>query len=452
MPDALSGQPLPDAVRPAPDAGKRARVGWAMFDWAQQPYFMMVVGFLFGPWFAAEFFESPARGQAVYGAAIALTGLGIAVLSPIVGSAVDAGRNPKVWLGALAVPFVIACCGLWFAAPGSLAFAPWVVAALVVSGVSTELSINTANSMLPYVAQPGKVGDLSGWSTGLGYIGGLVAVLVALALAPLLGLSEARGETARVAGPLSGLWYLLFVAPVFLWVPRPPAGDPDAAGRPLHVLWTTIKTLPGNRTMLFFLLGRMLLSDGANAAGAFGPVLARGLFGWTTLEVSVFGLMLALLAGVSSWLAGRLDDRIGSKRSLLLFTVILAVAVCGFGLIEADRLFFVLPVDPPVPGDGVWFSTASERLFIAFGVLIGISFGPTGAILRTWMARLAPPGEEGRWFGLFGLSGRATSFVAPALISVLTRATDDQRVVVPVVLAFLAAGGAFLLLTPPERR
>lgn len=423
-----------------------------MFDWAQQPYFMMVVGFLFGPWFAAEFFDTPARGQSVYGLAIALTGLGIAVLSPVVGSAVDAGRNPKTWLGALAVPFAIACCGLWFAEPGSAGLAAWIVLALIVSGVTTELSINTANSMLPYVAQPGKLGSLSGWSTGLGYFGGLVAVMVALGLAPLLGLSEERGETARIAGPLAGAWYLLFVAPVFLFTPRPPPAAPDAAGRPLHVLWTTLKGLPANRTMLFFLLGRMLLSDGANAAGAFGPVLARGLFGWTTIEVAVFGLLLALLAGVSCWLSGRLDDRIGSKKSLLIFTAILALAVCGFGVIEADRLFFSIPVTPPVPGDGVWFSTASERLFIAFGVLIGISFGPTGSVLRTWMARLAPPGEEGRWFGLFGLSGRATSFVAPALISALTAAVGDQRVVVPVVLGFLAAGAAFLLLTPGERR
>ena len=88
----------------------------------------------------------------------------------------------------------------------------------------------------------------------------------------------------------------------------------------------------------------MLLGDGANAAGAFGPVLARGLFGWTTMEVGIFGLMLAFLAGVSCWVSGRFDDRFGSKRTLLGFTALLAFAVCGFGVIEPDRLFFSIPV------------------------------------------------------------------------------------------------------------
>ena len=443
---AAAGHTLPQA---APST-RKGRVSWALFDWAQQPYFMMVVGFIFGPWFAAEFFGDPVRGQATYGLAIALTGAGIALLSPLIGAAIDARRNPKTWLAILAVPFLLGCIGLWFAEPGVLWLAPWIVLAIVASGVATELSINTANAMLPYVAAPGRLGELSGWSTGLGYFGGLIATVIALfALPPLLGLDEATGETARIVGPLSAVWYAVFILPAFLFVPPPP---PAAhVERPLAVLWATIRSLPKNRTMLFFLIGRMLLGDGANAAGAFGPVLARGLFGWSTIEVGIFGLLLAFLAGASCWVSGRLDDRFGSKRTLLAVTALLAVAVCGFGLIQADRIFFVIPVTRPTPGDGVMFSTVSERLFIGCGVLIAISFGPTGSVLRTWMARLAPPGEEGRWFGLFGLSGRATAFAAPALIASLTAALGDQRVVVPVVLVFLAAAAVFLVRVPAAR-
>jgi UMF1 family MFS transporter len=264
----------------------------------------------------------------------------------------------------------------------------------------------------------------------------------------LLGLDEARGESARIVGPLAAVWYLVFIVPLFLFVPKPP---PLARleGSPLSELWTTLKGLPRNRMMLTFLLGRMLVGEGTNAAGLFGPVLAKGLFGWSVTETGVFGLVLALVAGVSSWAAGELDDRLGSKRTVLMFAALLATAVVGFALIEPDRLFGVA-VAPAAPGDGL-FASPAERAFIACGILIGVAFGPIGAVLRTWMARLAPPGEEGRWFGLFALSGRASSFFVPTLIGVLTAITNDQRVLIPVVLAFLLAGAAFLVVTPGNR-
>lgn len=442
----LPGQPLSP---PAPDAGPRARISWAFFDWAQQPYNMLVVGFVFGPYFAADFIGDPVRGQSLLGYAIGSSGLLIVLLSPLVGASIDSRRNPKTWMAMLAVPFVLACAVLWWAAPGALALTPLILFALVAASTSTELSITAANSMLPYVAQPGRMGRLSGWATGLGYFAGLVSVALALFVLPdLLGLDEARGESARIVGPLAAIWYLVFVIPLLLFVPPPP---PMARleGTPLSELWTTLRGLPRNRMMLTFLIGRMLVGEGTNAAGLFGPILAKGLFGWSVTETGVFGLVLALVAGLSSWASGHLDDRFGSKRTVLAFAALLSIAVIGFAAIEADRLFGIA-VAPATPGDGM-FASAAERAFFACGVVIGIAFGPIGAVLRTWMARLAPPGEEGRWFGLFALSGRASSFFVPTLIGALTAATGDQRVLVPVVLTFLLTGAAFLLATPGRR-
>lgn len=439
-----------DAAAPPPSVtSRRARISWAFFDWAQQPYNMLVVGFVFGPYFASDFVGNPVRGQSMLGFAIGLSGLMIVLLSPLVGASIDSRRNPKTWLAALSVPFVIACAVLWQAEPGATALLPLIFFALVAASTCTELSITAANSMLPYVAEPGRMGRLSGWSTGLGYFAGLVSVALALFILPdLLGLDEALGESARVVGPLAALWYLLFIVPLLLFVPRPPPIG-RLEGGPLSELWATLRGLPRNRMMLTFLIGRMLVGEGTNAAGLFGPVLAKGLFGWSVTETGMFGLVLALVAGVSAWAAGELDDRLGSRRTVLMYAGLLALAVVGFALIEADRLFGVA-VPPSTPGDGL-FASPAERAFIACGVVIGIAFGPIGAVLRTWMARLAPVGEEGRWFGLFALSGRASSFFVPTLIGVLTAATGDQRVLVPVVLVFLLTGTAFLLLTPGNR-
>ena len=435
------------------DAGDRARFSWALFDWAQQPYNALIIGFVFGPYFVREFVGDPVQGQALYGYAVAAMGLFIAVLNPLLGAAVDTGRNPKTWLAGLSVPFVIGACGLWLAAPGALHLAPLVLAALVVSGVATELTVTIANTMLPYLARPGQLGRLSGSGWAMGYFAALAALFLFLfAFAwpeqPWLGLNKAQGEDDRIAGPLVAVWYLAFVLPLFLFVPPPPLGRPG--GRPLRELGRLLRGLPRDRDRGGFLIGRMLLADGANAAGTFGPVIAAGLFGWTSSETGIFGILLAAVAGLSVWLSGRLDDRIGSKRTVLIFTGVLMLGVGGIGLIGADRLFFSLAVAPPQPGDGLFASTG-ERLYLVFGMLIGIAFGPVGAGPRTWMARLAPPGEEGRWFGLFGLAGRATSFAAPALIAVLTSATGDQRAAVPVVLGFLALALLVLVRVPATR-
>ena len=437
---------MTEAAHP-PVASRRARVSWAFFDWAQQPYNMLVVGFVFGPYFASDFIGDPVRGQSLLGYALGASGLLIVLLSPLLGAAIDSRRNPKTWLAVLSVPFVLACALLWQAAPGAAALAPLIMLALVIASTSTELSITAANSMLPYVAEPGRMGRLSGWATGLGYFAGLVSVALAVyGLPPLLGLNDS--DTARLVGPLAALWYLVFILPLLLFVPPPPPSV-RLEGTAFSELWATLKGLPKNRMMLTFLIGRMLVGEGTNAAGLFGPVLAKGLFGWSVKETAVFGLVLALVAGLSSWAAGHLDDRFGSKRTVLAFTALLALAVAGFGAIEADRLFGIA-VPAAVVGDG-WFASPAERAFIACGVLIGLAFGPIGAVLRTWMARLAPPGEEGRWFGLFALSGRASSFFVPTLIGALTAATGDQRVLIPVVLTFLLAGAAFLLATPGRR-
>jgi hypothetical protein len=166
MHDAAAGHTLPQAAA----STRKARVSWALFDWAQQPYFMMIVGFIFGPWFAAEFFGDPVQGQATYGFAIAVTGLGIAVLSPYDRRRHRRSPQPQDLACGPGRALPAGCIGLWFAEPGVLWLAPWIVLAIVASGVATELSINTANAMLPYIAAPGRIGSLSGWSTGLGYL------------------------------------------------------------------------------------------------------------------------------------------------------------------------------------------------------------------------------------------------------------------------------------------
>jgi UMF1 family MFS transporter len=432
------------------DQGDRRRVAWAAYEWAQQPYWALIATFIFTPYFAAGFVGDAAKGQSLLGYAGAVSGLAIAILSPMVGANVDARRNPRAWLIGLAFPFVLASAALWWAAPGELSRIPLILACLVVAGVSAELGVTVMNALLPVVAKPGQVGRLSGTAWALAYVGALISLFIvlfcfSLPKVPMLGLSKALHEPDRIVGPMVALWFLAFAWPLMLIAPQPPSAG---GTKPLAELWETIRSLPSKPHMLRFLIGRMLLGDGISSFIAFGGVLAAGLFGWTTTQLGLYAILLSIAAGIGTFIGGRIDQKIGSKRTVLIATGVILFGATGVGLVGKDAIFFLIPVAPAQPG-GALFSSTPERMFLFFSLFVGLTFGPAQSSLRAWMAELAPAGETGRWFGLYALSGKATAFMAPLVIAIGTRLAGDQRIAVVVSALFMALG-ALVLMTAPR--
>ncbi|MBC7667902.1 MAG: MFS transporter [Gemmatimonadaceae bacterium] len=434
------------------DKGDRRRAAWALYEWAQQPYWALIATFIFTPYFAAGFIGDAARGQSLLGYAGAVAGLMIAVFSPLVGASVDARRNPRAWLIGLAVPFVLASAALWQAVPGDASRILPVLACLVVASVSAELSGSVMNALLPLVAKPGEVGRLSGSAWALAYVGALVTLFIVLLCfslpdVPMLGLSKALHEPDRIVGPLVAVWFLIFSWPLMITAPRPPATTTEK--KPLVELWATLRSLPGKPWMLRFLVGRMLIGDGISSFIAFGGVLAAGMFGWTTTQLGFYAIALSITAGIGTFIGGRIDQKLGSKATVLIATGVVLFGAFGVGMVGRDSLFFVLRVAPPVAG-GALFSSLPERVFLGFSLFVGLTFGPAQASLRAWMAQLAPAGESGRWFGLYALSGKATAFMAPLVIAVGTRWVGDQRVAVAVSALFMITGAVVLARVPRQ--
>jgi UMF1 family MFS transporter len=189
----------------------------------------------------------------------------------------------------------------------------------------------------------------------------------------------------------------------------------------------------------------MTYYDGLSAIFAFGGIYAAGTFGWEIQTLGVFGIILSVFAAVGAFLGGWMDDRVGSKRTILIAVAGLVAGTVASVSITADTVLFVIDVAPPVPGAAPFSSTA-EQVYLLAGILIGISGGPAQAASRTLMARLAPPSMITEFFGLYALSGKATSFIAPFAIALATSAAASQRAGLYVIVGFLAAG--FLLLLP----
>ena len=336
-----------------------------------------------------------------------------------------------------------------------------VVLALALFGVASaasEFAHVFNNAMLPSLVDDQRLGRLSGIGWAMGYVGGLVAlvaVLLALVLPaePMFGLDPAAHEPERMVGPIAAAWLAVFLVPFFLWTPDLPRSHVPlgrAAREGLRRLAETGRQGRRLGNIVRFLLARMLYHDGLTALTAFGGIYGAGVFGWGTTTLGLFAILLTVAAVPGTFAGGFLADRLGAKRSVVLAIGGLIVGAAGVLSVGPDRVLFVIEVLPPPP-DGGPFAGTAEKVFLAFGLLIGFCVGPAQAASRTLMARIAPPGMMTEFFGLYAFSGKATAFAAPLLISLVTSLADDQRTGLAVVLVLLGAGLALFLTVREER-
>jgi MFS transporter, UMF1 family len=465
--EAYSGEPgQPARLETAParvvgtPASRRAIAGWILFDWACQPFFTLVTTFVFAPYFASGLASNAVDGQALWGYATAAAGLTLAALAPVLGSIADARGPKKPWIATCGLVLVAACAVLWFAAPGTRHGIPVALVAFAVATVAAEVAAVFNNAMMPYLVPAERLGRLSGAGWATGYAGGLVSLVVVLGflaadprtgmtafgLEPLFGLDPALREGDRITGPLAAMWFVIFVVPLFVFTPDAPRTGrrlAEAVRRGLGQLGATAAEARRDGTIARFLLANMVYQDGLVALFAFGGIYGAGVFGWSTIELGFFGVLLTVTGTFGALVGGRLDDRLGAGRVILGALTILGLVCFAILSLGRDHVLFVVPVTPPVDGDGL-YGSLPEKLFLGLGLVIGAVAGPLQAASRSLLARLAPPVEAGRYFGLLALSGKVTSFLAPFLVAVATDVADTQAAGPAVLILFFATGAALL--------
>jgi MFS transporter, UMF1 family len=448
------------ASAPARYPPQRAVTAWLFFDWSAQPFFTLITTFVFAPFFASALAADPASGQAMWGYATGFAGLCIALLSPVLGGVADRTGPRKPWIAVFGALLVAGSGALWFAVPGSPYAVPIALTGFVVATIGAEFATTFNNAMMTRLVPPERLGWLSGTGWAIGYLGGLFSLAITLALlaadpttgrtlaglAPILGLDAAAREGDRFSGPLTALWFIVFVTPMFLLTPDAPRtgmGLAQAAGGGWTRLKATLAELPRLPSLGRFLLANMIYQDALVALFAFGGIYGAGVFGWQTIELGVFGILLTVTGTLGAWLGGKLDDRIGGKPVVLGAIGCLLLACLGILSLGRETVFFVISAAPATPGDGL-FASAPEQVYLALGLLIGLVAGPLQASSRSLMARLAPEGRTAEFFGLFALSGKVTSFMGPTLVALATTIFASQRAGLAVLVVFFLVGGVLL--------
>jgi UMF1 family MFS transporter len=343
----------------------------------------------------------------------------------------DRGGRRKPWLAVFTLLCVVATSLLWFIGP-SPGNVRWALTLFAIATLGFEFATVFYNAMLPDIVSDSYLGRVSGWGWGLGYLGGLVCLVLALlvfvqAAQPPFGLDRQTSEHIRATSLLVGLWYALFSLPVFLWTAdRPSKGSTFRAAvqEGLRTLAGTLGHVRRHRSVVRFLLAHMVYADGLVTLFAFGGIYAAGTFGMDFSEVIWFGIALNVTAGIGAALFAWVDDKAGSKPTILIALASL-VALGAVGVMAE-----------------------SKQTFWLFGMALGVFVGPAQAASRSMMARLAPRELQAEMFGLFALSGKATTFLGPLVLGAVTETFGSQRAGMASVLGFFLVG--FLLLLPVE--
>ncbi|MCG8522416.1 MAG: MFS transporter [Pseudomonadales bacterium] len=410
---------------------KRALWSWALYDWANSAFFTIILTFVFAQYFSVSVIQDEVAGTRAWGNIVGIAGVVIAILAPILGAIADQSGRRKPWLISFTLLCVISSAMLWTVTPDQSQF--WTAALWVGLGtLGAEFAFIFYNSMLPDLARPERTGRWSGWAWGLGYVGGIASLVVALygfieADGTFFNLDRDAAEHVRATFVLVAVWYLVFALPAFFFIPDRPStglslGAATRAG--LAQLKQSIAHVRQYRDIVRFLVARMLYTDGLATIFTFGGVYAAGTFNMSPTEVLQFAIALNVTAGLGALGFAWIDDALGGRNTILLSLV-------GLGC----SAFAILVVD-------------GATAFWIWGMILGIFVGPLQSASRSHLARVAPPHLQTQMFGLFAFSGKATAFAGPLLVGWVTSVTDSQRWGMSTILLFLLIGFVLMLKVP----
>ena len=394
---------------------------WALWRWGTQPFNSVILTFVFVSLYLTSAKFSPlaadqtpvacdnaannatayctglAQLASQWSAWNAVAGLLVLLFAPVLGARAEYTGGRKRWLLALTGLLALSQFLLVFVAPTPnwFAFGAITVAAGV---VIVEISGVQINAMLHDVSTPENRGRVSGLGWGLGYVGGVVVLLISVAVLTTswFGLAPDNGMSFRLIGVLTAVWTVVFSIPLAKDAPefRIKGAPKENFFHSYVVLISDMIALhKQSKPTFWFLLASAVYRDGLAGVFAFGGILAAQAFHFTSNEVMIFGLALVTISGVSTILAGRLDDNKGS-RWLIIVSLSLLVGMA----------LFVFA-----------FAFAGKIILWVGGALLSAAVGPAQSASRTLLARLTPKSMQGEIFGLYATTGEVTGVLHPAM-------------------------------------
>lgn len=420
------------------ESTRRERVAWCLYDFANSPFSTIIITFVYVNYFVGALVGDEVRGETLWSWMVAVSGVLIALLSPLVGSLADRRGLRRELLVATSIATVAFTALLWFPAPSMGEAAIWFALGLVMlANVGFEVAFALYNSFLPQLGNQATMGRLSGVAWAVGYFGGLVCLVVALlgfigvgGAAPWFAISTEGGAHVRATVLLVAGWFVLFALPMLVFVPERHGAlgaETRLLGGGVRAVLRTLAELRGYPDLLRLFIARLFYNDGLLAIFTLAALYMKTTLGMTLEQVMMVGIGSNVAAGVGALGFGFLEDRIGARRTIILSLVLLiGGAVVAFAF--------------PTPG-----------VFWVAACVMGLGMGPNQSSSRTLVARFIDPARSAEFYGLFALSGKATVWLGPALFALIRPHVEDQRIAFLPIVGLMVVG-LVLVLGVDERR
>jgi len=401
---------------------------WTMYDWANSAFATTVMAAIlpnyFGMYIATE------ASLTLWGYTVAIGSLIAALISPILGAIADFRGSKKTFMGFFVALGVVSTALMYLVdTPGD-----WLLASIlyIFGTIGFAGSLVFYDALLPHVAEPDEIDEVSARGYAMGYIGGgllllinVVMIFVGPRFLPNMAENDAVALMMRLSLSSVAVWWAVFSIPIFRHVKEPERkiekGEEDmnlvTAGFKRFV--ASLKDISKFRDLFLFLLAFFVYANGIGTiitmAVAFGTDLGFG----TTILIGTL-LMVQFVAAPFAILFGKISKKLGPKKtiyiSLLVYTLI---SIIGFLM-------------------------SKEWHFILLGFAVATVQGGSQALSRSLMGQLMPKSKSAEFFGFFSVSEKFNTVIGPILFSVINQVTGNSRLAIISLVVFFLAGIAIL--------
>ncbi|HML40859.1 MAG TPA: MFS transporter [Bellilinea sp.] len=367
---------------------RRERWAWYFYDFGNSAYAAVVLLAVYSAYFKNAVVGG-SEGTRMWGISVGIAMLVVAFLSPVLGTLADFAGSKKKFLFFFSILSIFFTAALFFVMPGDL-FTGMLF--FILAEIGYRAAQVFYNALLPEIATPEEMPKISGYGWAIGSFGGIVCLLIVLAMITLVG----GNFVTRLSFLVTAVFYLLSVLPTFLWLRE--RAEPQRLPQGVSYLkvamvrlGNTFKAVRNYKEYIKFIVAFLIYNDGIMMALDFAAIIGATLFGMEQQQLIIFMIIVQITSVIGAYLFGIVADRSNGKIALVISLILMIVAILWMLVVDSLTVFYVI------------------------GGLAGFALTGVQSVSRAMVGQYAPEGKSAEFYGFFEVGGRASSFVGPTV-------------------------------------